>query len=1097
MLKRNVLILGILIVLLSLSSHAKNSSLPGGYVADLVVVEHTNTLQNSTLSFNITLNKKWKISSDDHFTMDFKKNGKPEKMKHWHFDILEFNNESNTTTLKKFKPKDKELEKDKTYTIKISGKKPQGMGESNVTVSLSIMGEIVELGEWYSKGFVKKLPDEKDKDVGDTLGLIWTDNGWTDDRKIYTDKTLYKNDNEVIFFVNITTPQNVTISYQTEDDSKVTFGKLEYYKDVEWVETSKDVELLEASIFRQSYRAYDTHEKFNISIEGDGGFYGIHDPVIDKDLGVWGDGFINDEGIGIQVNISNSSRLSTISLRENLTEYDDFDDGNVDGWPGSGYNHWKIGTGYYGSGGHLLDDGKSIEWAYNLHDAQTEPYSIEFWFDGNSEYNTGVCGSAGTSMCSYEIDTTWWIRSMQYCGTGAGSQAFGGCDGWCHIRIDIDTANERYNAWIVKTETFDESSPNCTNVPFVSSGVADSIVISSPGSQTGSQYIDEFKIFKSFYGEHFVDGNITSTIINFSYTGAYNQFCTNFTFPQYTNASCRIINASDNTTITGYDNIIFAENGSCHDISGISTNYDYISLFCELNTTNTSNTPTLSSWNITINTSVRITENITIPTTPLFTPQNTTVHVNATSTATVTNCNLTLCYEGNNTCLIDNINMTVYGDFWNSTYRIDAEDTWNWTVLCEDTYGASTTVNGSFSVSNQLPILENVTIDPAPAETIDDLIGGWDTYDPEGGGVNVSFQWFVNGVANETTQNISSADTNINDNYTFQVQAGDGYNSSDPVNSSTLWIGDSTPPTLDCYLEFATGYTDQITKICCTSEDDGVIELGFPKVDFLNPNTDRKGNYSMSKNTTTFCKNYTFGDVGIYTDFNFYSQDQSGNMAENTTNTFTFTASTRPADTPPGGGGTSRPPAVIINQTTETILNFKFVDEVIQPNDFKNTLPNDTWTRDFKIQNLENFPIDFTLEMNCDGIQKCCKDHCNLSNTNFKITGGKSGTITATCTVPKDATRIDFYSANVVAVGCRENSTLCDTKMAKIHYDVKEGYLNGASERMGEILEFILSNSIPVIIGGVVLFMVFVGIIVGARSGRGRKTYQYIIPWES
>ena len=413
-------------------------------------------------------------------------------------------------------------------------------------------------------------------------------------------------------------------------------------------------------------------------------------------------------------------------------------------------------------------------------------------------------------------------------------------------------------------------------------------------------------------------GNLTSSAVSPNHLGVWNQICANVNYSQFTNITFQLLNATDNKSISGFNNIHLASDGDCLNISGLSTDYSSIRLFGNASTTNINNTVTIYDWNITWNTSVIISENHTIPTVPDFAPTNYTIHINASSTATVTNCNLSVCFEGNNSCIIDNVNMSHYGDFWNTTTVANADGIWNWSVTCLDTYGETASVSDNFTISNDVPENLTSTISPIPAESSNNLTANATADDQEGATLTWSWNWFINNISVSTQQVLGSGNISADDQVVVQANASDGYNTT-LLNSSILTIGDDVAPSLHCWLSASSGsVTVQRTIYCNSSDTSGNIEPGFPKFSFHDPNGQFIGNYSMTCiGYPQYAYNYTFGTVGTYTNFSFFTRDQSSNERQNlsTQNDLNYTASS--TSTPGTGGGTSGEPAVVIIRREE------------------------------------------------------------------------------------------------------------------------------------------------------------------------------------
>jgi hypothetical protein len=204
------------------------------------------------------------------------------------------------------------------------------------------------------------------------------------------------------------------------------------------------------------------------------------------------------------------------------------------------------------------------------------------------------------------------------------------------------------------------------------------------------------------------------------------------------------------------------------------------------------------------------------------------------------------------------------------------------------------------------PSISSCSINPAPANSSQNLsVNATGTV---GSGLtgNWTYNWFKNNavITGQTSINLSNGNFTSNDNITAECTLNDSY-TTNTLNSSTLTIGDAIPPTLKCWMQTTSGYTDTAyNAVYCNCSDTNYLSIDSPRVDFLDPNTDRRGNYTLlNEANNTYYKSYTFSLAGTYIDFNFYCADGSGNLAQNTTNNFSFISSTRPSVIQIGGGG--------------------------------------------------------------------------------------------------------------------------------------------------------------------------------------------------
>lgn len=128
------------------------------------------------------------------------------------------------------------------------------------------------------------------------------------------------------------------------------------------------------------------------------------------------------------------------------------------------------------------------------------------------------------------------------------------------------------------------------------------------------------------------------------------------------------------------------------------------------------------------------------------------------------------------------------------------------------------------SVSNSLPVIDSVTIDPNPAYTDDDIVAtpvGW--YDGEGDPEKYAYAWYINEVldASATTNTYPASATIKGDTVRVIVTPSDPYGAGAAVSSGTREIS-NTPPT-------APGAT--ITPGSPQPEDNLVCGLGATSYD--------------------------------------------------------------------------------------------------------------------------------------------------------------------------------------------------------------------------------------------------------------------------
>lgn len=299
-----------------------------------------------------------------------------------------------------------------------------------------------------------------------------------------------------------------------------------------------------------------------------------------------------------------------------------------------------------------------------------------------------------------------------------------------------------------------------------------------------------------------------------------------------------------------------------------------------------------------------INSNVTYPSEPLYL-SNTTIQVNATSYYGIIWANFTLIAP-NGTWIINNSNGTNFeNDLWNSTtFIINTEGQWNISIKVS-TQNYTTEKNWSFTITDDPPELANVSISPTTTNYLADLNCTYVYTDNETNPeTDRWFIWYFNGTATgNTTQILTSGNTSVGDNWSCSVMVSDGLKNSTVVMSSNVTIVDNVNPLVtDWQLSASSGYTDTEFQIFVNCSDTA-SSISTVLVEFLNPNGENVGNKTMNLSTgSRYEFNYTFNVVGTYVNFTFHCADQSGNI-NRTSTSLTFTASTRPSETPPGGGG--------------------------------------------------------------------------------------------------------------------------------------------------------------------------------------------------
>jgi len=351
-----------------------------------------------------------------------------------------------------------------------------------------------------------------------------------------------------------------------------------------------------------------------------------------------------------------------------------------------------------------------------------------------------------------------------------------------------------------------------------------------------------------------------------------------------------VITVVNHTGHTGTWNISVtcADNAPTKAYGGKNWSFTIVDNVSPVVLSNVSIQPSIAYSNDTLNCSIRGSDNLEVL------KANMTWYVNNKSVLNDTN-----------NYLINNVTYTF--DVLNSSY-FNKSDIVSCNVTLYDDSGNTVMDQSSITISNSVPIVENVTISPSPASSSDDLNCTYNYYDLDGDSmVNAYFNWTINNVLSSVhTQILGSGNISANDVVYCSVKVSDGDDNSTWVNSPSINLSDSVPPIMSDYkLDVKSGYTDEIHHIFvnCTDVESGLAN-NYPKVSYVDPNGITQGNFTMTLVTgDQYRYSTTFSIVGMYTDFKFYCMDAQSNLASNTSTGLTFTSSTRPTPTQTGGGG--------------------------------------------------------------------------------------------------------------------------------------------------------------------------------------------------
>ena len=268
----------------------------------------------------------------------------------------------------------------------------------------------------------------------------------------------------------------------------------------------------------------------------------------------------------------------------------------------------------------------------------------------------------------------------------------------------------------------------------------------------------------------------------------------------------------------------------------------------------------------------------------------------------------------------------------------------------------------SYVITNTLPVVSDVTIVPVSPQNDDDLNVTYTfTDDDRDLEQDTWFQWYINGIPNETTRILSSGNTSLLDEVICSVKVFDGIQNSTWVNSSVVTVTDTVLPVLHTQsLTPASGEVNTafVVRINITE----LNPLTWVYVQITDPNS-ASTNYTMSEELTTgleynYNKTYTPSLVGDHF-FHFFARDNSGNIGEIAGSSDYSSTAVGGGDSPGGGGGGAPPITQICGdqicsggETTENCPEDCILDYTMSPDELMITMFQDAKeTGRFKIIN--------------------------------------------------------------------------------------------------------------------------------------------------
>lgn len=259
-------------------SFTENKTLPEDTKLEYAAVSVKSTRLKYSKIIAIRLDKNLSIKTSDSFKIYFHKLGEAQDITEEKLDQY-----VNGSWLDFDPVAANQLTQDQIYTLKITGVTEPTLKSNKFLVELKIANTSIFTETWGAPSYLPEKIEPNEQAVMNEHKLDLTDDGFTQDQKIYTNRALYDHLDHFIYLVNCSDNQNITINYEFLEGSSVDSRDLYYLSENGWTKTGQTLELSEPTIFMQQYRTKINaivNEKFNINISGDKGFSAFMDPVI-------------------------------------------------------------------------------------------------------------------------------------------------------------------------------------------------------------------------------------------------------------------------------------------------------------------------------------------------------------------------------------------------------------------------------------------------------------------------------------------------------------------------------------------------------------------------------------------------------------------------------------------------------------------------------------------------------------------------------------------------------------------------------------------------------------------------------------------------
>lgn len=243
---------------------------------------------------------------------------------------------------------------------------------------------------------------------------------------------------------------------------------------------------------------------------------------------------------------------------------------------------------------------------------------------------------------------------------------------------------------------------------------------------------------------------------------------------------------------------------------------------------------------------------------------------------------------------------------------------WYW-YFEDNTGNKNETTRWNYTIGNSPPIVNATILTPSPANDTSNLTINMTYFDIDGDAqTNQEIMWFNNSVnVSQLNGSLNVKSTNLTGGQIWlaSVRFYDGANWSSWVDSSSINIGDLSPPSflanwtsptsalIGTQFEFYLNLTDSGSSISPTV----IMELEDPNGDriYSNQTMYLSGGVNSAGQETKWNVNYTPVAIAGTWYANFYANDSSGNAGNATNNPLSFTVTTSGGTTPSGGGGST------------------------------------------------------------------------------------------------------------------------------------------------------------------------------------------------